>query len=316
MLRPAARREKGRAMKKRLLGVAVAASVLVAGGVLYGLRAVSEIRVAPVAGDVSVLQGLGGNVGVLRTPAGPVVVDSMTFRMQGEEIREKAEEIGGGPVQVLLNTHWHSDHSHGNPGFAPGTKVVATSRTLHHLRTKDAGYWEGAAAVLLPNETFDDVHELVVGGKTIRALSVGRGHTDGDLVVLFVDDGVLHTGDLFFHRRYPNIDLESGGSIREWIATLDRVLALDFDRVIPGHGAVTDRAGILQFQTFLRQLWAVGERAARQGLSLEETLRTADLTADAGYQAIQIPFVVDLDRDFVIQRAFEEATGAVRPAGS
>lgn len=303
-------------MKKLLVGVAVAAAVLVAGGALYALRVASKIRVEPVAGDVSVLQGLGGNVGVLRTPAGPVVVDSMTFRMQGEEIREKAEEIGGGKVQVLLNTHWHRDHSHGNPGFAPGTKVVATNRTLGHLREKDAGYWQGEAAALLPNETFDDVHELVVGGKTVRALSVGRGHTDGDLVVLFVDDRVLHTGDLFFHQRYPNIDLESGGSIREWMGTLDRVLALDFDRVIPGHGAVTDRAGIVQFQAFLRQLWAVGEHAAQQGLSLDETLRTADLTADAGYHAMRIPFLVDLDRDFVIQRAFEEATGAVRPAGS
>ena len=288
---------------------------LVAGVGLYGLRQVSTITVEPVAGDVSMLQGAGGNVGVLRTPAGAVVVDSMTFRMQGEEIREKAEEIGGGPVQVLLNTHWHADHTHGNPGFAPGTKVVATNRTLGHLRGRDAGSWEGEAAELLPNETFDDSHELQVGGKTVRAVHLGRGHTDGDLVVLFVDDRVLHTGDLFFHRRYPNIDLESGGSIREWIGTLDRVLALDFDRVIPGHGAATDREGIRQFQSFLSQLWAVGEQAARQGLSLEETLRTANLTADAGYEAIHVPFLLNLDRRFVIQRAWEEATGAVRNVG-
>lgn len=303
-------------MKKILGYTGLALVALVAGVGLYALRVVSRITVEPVTGDVSMLQGAGGNVGVLRTPAGPVVVDSMTFRMQGDEIREKAEEIGGGKVQVLLNTHWHQDHSHGNPGFAPGTRVVATNRTLSHLRTRDADYWQGEAAALLPNETFDDVHELQVGGKTVRAVHVGRGHTDGDLVVLFVDDRVLHTGDLFFHKRYPNIDLESGGSIREWVGTLDRVLALDFDRVIPGHGTVTDREGLRQFQTFLAQLWAVGQRAAQEGLTLEETLRTANLTADAGYEAMRVPFVLNLDRRFVIQRAWEEATGAVRPAGS
>lgn len=301
---------------RTLLRLALVLVAVLAGLALYVYAQVSRITAEPVAGDVYMLQGAGGNVGVLRTAAGAVVVDSMTFRFQGKEIREKAEEIGGAPVQALLNTHWHQDHSHGNPGFAPGTRVVATSRTLGHLRTRDADYWQGEAAALLPNETFDDVHELMIGGKTIRAVHPGRGHTDGDLVVLFVEDRVLHTGDLFSRLRYPNIDLQSGGSIPQWIDSLDRVLALDFDRVIPGHGPQTDREGIRQFQTFLRQLWAVGQNAAAKGLTLEETLATADLSADAGYEAIHVPLLLNLDRNFVITRAWEEATGNVPPAGA
>ena len=128
-----------------------------------------------------------------------------------------------------------------------------------------------------------------MGGKTIRLQHLGRGHTGGDLVVLFVEDRVLHTGDLFFNGRYPNIDLEAGGSVREWDATLDRVLALDFDRVIPGHGPVTDREGIRAFQRFLRELWSLAERGAREGKSLAETQALPGLTADAGYQAIGDP---------------------------
>ena len=252
---------------------------------------------------------------MLRTSEGAVIVDTMTFRMQGERIRELAEELGGGPVQAVLNTHWHRDHTHGNPAFAPGTKIVATQRTLEHLRNRDADYWTGAAAGTLPKETFTDEHELRVGGKTIRALHLGRGHTDGDMVVLFVEDRVLHAGDLFFNGRYPNIDLASGGSVKEWGDTLDRVLALDFDRVIPGHGPVSDRAGLIAFQRFIRQLWQVGADAAAKGQSLAEAQHSLALTADQGYEVMAIPFVMRLDRNFAIERAWQEATGAVKPDG-
>jgi len=239
----------------------------------------------------------------------------MTFRMQGAEIREAAEKLGRGPTQAIINTHYHRDHTHGNPAFASGTTVWSTQRTRDYLLKFDAPYWEGDAAGTLPNKTFDDgIHELSVGGKTIRLEHLGRGHTGGDLVVLFVEDRVLHTGDLFFNGRYPNIDLEAGGSVREWDATLDRVLALDFDRVIPGHGPVTDREGLRAFQRFLRELWSLAERGAREGKTLAETQALPGLTADAGYQSIGVPFVFKLDRNFAIRRAWEEATGAVKPA--
>ena len=293
---------------------ALLAALLVVALAIVGLRiydSVIGLEAEPVSEDVWVLFGMGGNVGVLRTDVGAVVVDSMTFRMQGERIREQAERLAGGPTQALINTHYHVDHSHGNPGFAPGTRVVATQRTLDYMLGLDAGSWQGPAARTLPNDVFETEHELRVGGKTIRALHVGAGHTGGDLVVLFVEDRVLHTGDLFFNGRYPNIDLEAGGSVRRWIATLDRVLELDFDRVIPGHGPVTDRAGILAFQRFLRELWAVGRAAADEGLTLEETLERKDLTEDAGFDVIAVPFLFRIDRDFVLRRAWEEATGSV-----
>ena len=292
----------------------VLGALLVVGLGFAGLRlydAVITLESEAVSDDVWVLFGLGGNVGVLRTAVGAVVVDSMTFRMQGERIREHAEKLAGGPTQALVNTHYHIDHSHGNPGFAPGTRVVATQRTLDYMLGLDAGAWQGAASSTLPNDLFETEHTLGIGGKTIRALHVGRGHTGGDLVVLFEEDRVLHTGDLFFNGRYPNIDLEAGGSIREWIVTLDRVLELEFDRVIPGHGPVTDRQGILAFQRFLKELWAVGQAAAQEGLTLEETLAQKELTEDAGYGVIAVPLVFRLDRDFVIRRAWEEATGSV-----
>ena len=131
--------------------------------------------------------------------------------------------------------------------------------------------------------------------------------------MLFVEDRVLHSGDLFFHRRYPNVDLEAGGSVREWAATLDRVLALDFDRVIPGHGTVTDRAGLEQFRNFVAELAQLAEDAVKRSQSLPDFLASAPLRADAGYETMQIPFMMRLDRAFVLQRAYEEASGARTP---
>lgn len=298
-------------MKKILRRGAVIAVLVIAAGLIWGYRQATELEVARVTDDVHAIYGMGGNVGVLSTDRGALVVDTMTFRVQGSRILDLAERLGGGPVKGIVNTHYHSDHTHGNPAFPAGTRIVATEKTLAYLKQVDAAYWQGAAAGTLPNETFRNEHELSIGDKTVRLIHPGRGHTDGDLVALFVEDRVLHTGDLFFNGRYPNIDLEAGGSVREWVAAIDRVLQLDFDKVIPGHGPVTDRAGLVAFQTFMRQLADVGAQAARNGWSLDETEREAALDADAGYQPISIPFVMKLDRAFVVRRAWEEATNKV-----
>jgi cyclase len=298
-------------MKKTLRRVAVILVLVIAVALIWGYRRATELEVAQVTKNVHVIYGFGGNVGVLATDSGAVVVDTMTFRMQGAHILELAEQLGHGPVQMIVNTHYHRDHTHGNPAFPSGTRVIATDRTLAYLKQVDADYWQGDAAGTLPNQTFRNEQEFRIGDKTVRLIHPGRGHTDGDLVALFVEDRVLHTGDLFFNGRYPNIDLEAGGSIREWADTIDRVLELDFDRVIPGHGPVTDREGLRAFQKFMRQLAGVGEQAARQGWSLDQAEHNAALDADAGYQVMSIPFVVKLDRAFVVRRAWEEATGKV-----
>lgn len=303
--------------------LAIAAAVLLAvgaGAFVWLYLEVTTLRSERVTEALYVVQagGINGNVAVLATADGAVVVDTMTFRAQGARIRELAEHLSGGPVQAVINTHYHMDHSHGNPGFPSGTRVVATQRTLDYMLAFDAGYWDGANAGTLPNDTFETERELRIGGKTIRTQHLGRGHTGGDLAVLFVEERVLHLGDLLFNGRYPNIDLEADGSVEQWIETLERAKALDFDRVIPGHGAVTDRAGIDRFQAFLRELWQLAQQAAAEGLPLERTqeVARASMASDRGFEVISILGILRLDRDFVVRRAWEEATGAVRPRGA
>jgi len=298
-------------MRKLLGGIVIAVlglGLAIAGWVFLQVRALAVVNVTD---DLHMITGLGGNVAVLKTGAGTVIVDTMTFRLQGERIRALAESLTGEPIVTVINTHYHSDHTHGNPGFAPGTMVVSTTRTLEHLTTRDAAYWDGDAGHLLPNQTFDGNETLRIGAKTIELVHPGRGHTDGDLVAVFVEDAAIHLGDLFFHRRYPNIDLEAGGSVAAWGDTLDTVLTLDFEHVLPGHGDLSDRDGLRQYQRFIRQLAQVGRSAAAAGWTREETLERAALTEDAGYEPMEVPLVLGLNREFAIGRAWEEATGNV-----
>ena len=270
-------------------------------------RNVRKIEVIRVTDDLYMLKShFGGNVAVLKTGVGAIVVDSMSFPLQGNAILDAVRKLTGEAVELVVNTHYHFDHTHGNLAFPLGTRVVSTKRTLDYLRLYDASYWQGEASAWLPNETFENHREITLGDKTIRLIHPGHGHTDGDLVVLFVEDRVIHMGDLYFNRLYPNIDLKAGGSVQAWSETLGRVMKLDFDHAIPGHGAIARREGVLQFQEFMRELASAGRQAAINMWTRAETISQAEFNSDVGYKSIWIPLIIKLDRDFVLGRAWEE----------
>ena len=296
-------------MRRFLLALVLLLAVLV-GAAWY---VTGRLDHTPVTDAVHMLSGVGGNVGVLLTSEGVVVVDSMMLTRQGNAIRARVRELTPQPVVAVLNTHYHFDHTHGNPAFPMGTKVVATTRTLQHLRDLDAAYWaERPAKDLLPNDTFDTTKEIRLGGKTVRALALGRGHTDGDMVVLFVEDRVLHAGDLFFNGHFPNIDLEAGGSVKEWAGTLDKVLALPFDKVIPGHGPLASRVALQRFRDCMATLWTETARVHDRGGTLDDAVSLVDLEACA---LRPLWFAPNLNRGFVIRRTWEEVTRPGAPRG-
>jgi len=274
---------------------------------------INQLEVEEITPDLHVIYGLGGNVAVLRTGAGTVIVDTMTFKMQGDLIRDKAQALTGEPVAVVINTHYHSDHTHGNPAFPADTRVIATERTLHHLNTTDADYFSDRDAALLPNETIESREMIRIGNKTLHLIHPGRGHTDGDLVVLFQEDQTVHLGDLFFNHLYPNIDLEGGGSVQAWGDSLDQILILSFDKLIPGHGSLAIREDLQQFQRFIRQLATLSKKAATDNLPLETFLANSGLTEDEGYNEVHMVIPIGLNRSFVLRRGWEEATGNYHP---
>ncbi len=296
-------------MKRWLAGLLVLVIISAAGG-LWFYSAATNLAVDQVTPDVYMLSGLGGNVAVLKTEAGAVVVDTMTLNLQGAAIAAKAESLTGQPVALLVNTHFHIDHARGNPAFEPGTRVLATAETRAHLQRTEAERFSGPAAALLPVAISGKQQTIRLGGKTIELVHPGPGHTDGDLVILFVEDGVLVAGDLFFNGHYPNIDLEAGGSISKWPATLQTVFALAFTKVIPGHGPVGSVEDLRQFQSFMAELAAVVDDTRDNHRSRDETIATDLLNADTSYTELRLIIPIGLTREFVLGRAWDEANGA------
>ncbi|MBP1687505.1 MAG: fold metallo-hydrolase [Deltaproteobacteria bacterium] len=237
-----------------------------------------------------VVTGGGGNTAVLIGDDGVLVVDPK-FWSPGRRLPTIIRSLTAKPVTTIINTHYHADHTHGNANYPAGAEVIAHRRTRAHLLARDGGFWEVEPAwSSLPNAQLDDERQLQFGDESIRVIHPGRGHTDGDVVVYFSRRRVLHTGDLFVHGIYPVVDRRAGGTAREWVESLDRVLGLgDTERYIPGHGSLATRADVERFRDYLRDLVSQVERAVSHGASLAEVQRAVDLGAFADFQGL--PFL-------------------------
>ncbi len=175
------------------------------------------------------------------TGEGVILVDDM-FDRNHDEILEKLRTVTDKPIKYVLNTHQHEDHAGGNAKMlAMNAEVISHRNARANMALlKQPG---------LARVTFSEEMSVYLGGQEVRAHHYGRGHTGGDAVMYFPADKVIHTGDLFLtFPPQPFIDYANGGSALEWTKTLDAMLKLDFDVAIPGHGPVSDRAGILKFR--------------------------------------------------------------------
>lgn len=293
-------------MARRILSALAVLVLLLVGFV--GFRFYHFLRTDMIKLDdrFYVVLGGGGNTAVLVADDGVLVVDTK-FRRPGRQLPDVIRGITDKPVKVIINTHYHADHTHGNPNYPPGTTVIAQRRTREHLLTLDKDFWQVEPAwSLLPADLLDDEKELQFGDETIRIIHPGRGHTDGDVVVYFGKRRLLVMGDLFVNGRYPRIDLRGGGSAREWPATLDKVLAIgEVAQYIPGHGPLGDRAALVRFQSYLRSLVSQVEERAAQGRSLDEIKHAVDLRDYGDFEAM--PFLASRDRN--IEWVYEEVTG-------
>ena len=222
-----------------------------------------------------------GDVAVLVTPAGLIVVDDK-FASQAAEVLTQIKAVSPLPIRYLLNSHHHGDHASGNQYLrdALGVDIVAHKNIrANFLRIKQAGE---------PNVTFADQAALYLGGVEVQLFWFGRGHTNGDTVIYFPDLKTIHAGDLVIDGM-PVIDYPGGGSAIEFIATIDGLLTLDFDTMIPGHGKLMTkdevRAYRARFQTMndrMRELIRKGATAENFKTldQAREQLRLADLGWD------------------------------------
>lgn len=204
----------------------------------------AKLDLVKVSDDLFVIHNdfVPGNTTALITNEGVVLVDDK-FEIDHDNIMAQLKKVTSQPVKYVINTHFHGDHSGGNAKLqALNAQVVASEAARQKMvETKMPG---------LPNVTLENRLRLYVGGKRVEVHYLGRAHTNGDVVVLFPDHRVLAMGDMFtFGDATPQlVDYTGGGSAVEWTKTVEGALKLDFDAVVPGHGAVTTKQELQKFR--------------------------------------------------------------------
>jgi cyclase len=220
----------------------------------------------------------GGNVAVRVTGEGTIIVDDR-LPPSSAEIAGKVRSVTPQPIKYVLSTHGHGDHTGGHPEFIKVAEIVAhRNNRANMVRSKLAAP---------PRLVFSDQAAVFLGGIEAQAIHMGRGHTNGDAVIYFPDLRTVHTGDLVVwgmrtdgSTLTPFVDRASGGSLVEWITTLDGVLKLDFDTAIPGHGPVLTKENVRTFRqnlVTLRQRMTDVVKAGAKKEELGTKLKTDDL---------------------------------------
>ena len=247
----------------------------------------SELELIKLKDDLYVIHGayVPGNVTALITNEGVILVDD-DFEVDHDNLVAKLREVTSQPVKYVINSHYHGDHSGGNAKLqAGGTLAVASvAARARMVAANQPG---------LVNITIEPRGAVHLGGKVAEIYWFGRGHTDGDVVVLFPQHDTLAAGDLFTAGEgLPQlVDHAGGGSAKEWTATLDKVLELDFEAVVPGHGNVTNKQALRQYRGTSQRMTEVLTQMIRQNRSRADI--EAVLRNEFGFQDFHIMSSLD-----------------------
>lgn len=246
-----------------------------------------ETKVEKVAGNVYMLQGVGGfaggNIGVSVGDDGVLLVDDQ-FEPLVPKIEAALRGITAKPVRFVLNTHFHGDHTHGNKVFGRTATILAHANVRKRMAADDRfddKPGTRAPQHALPVITFDQQVSVHLNGGEIRGIHFPGGHTDSDTVVFFEGANVVHMGDDFFNGMFPFIDLEAGGSVRGYLAALEKVLPelKDDVRIIPGHGPLATKADLQGYLAMLKATVAIVDEGLKKGKSPDQLKKENVLAA-------------------------------------
>ncbi len=218
-----------------------------------------------VAGNIYMLEGRGGNIGVSAGEDGVLVIDTQFDNMAGP-IRDAIKELSSGEIQVIVNTHFHGDHTGGNKALGQETPIIAHENTRKRLLgTGDAS--DQAFRNSLPWVTFNDDLSLHFNGEEIKIVHFPTGHTDTDCVLFFTESNVVHMGDHFFNGRFPFVDLAGGGDVASYINNVQTIIdQLPSDvKLIPGHGPLATLDDLKAFKKMLDETVGIIRKGIEAG---------------------------------------------------
>ncbi|WP_159470411.1 MBL fold metallo-hydrolase [Dyadobacter sp. 3J3] len=239
----------------------------------------AKINVTNLRGNISVLEGSGGNVAVLNKEGGKLMVDA-GIGVSRKNMLVALDSISTAPIEYLINSHWHFDHSGGNEWVQKeGAIIIAHENTKKHLmetiRVDDLDYtFSPAPAEALPSIVFKEKHKHDFYGEQIEIEKYVPAHTDSDVSIYFPESDILHVADTFCNNYYPFVDYTTGGSIYGMIDAAKR----NIDRttsetiVIPGHGSIGSKVELVQFHEMLVVLCERIGKLKKQGKTLKEVM--------------------------------------------
>ncbi len=235
-----------------------------------------EIKVTRVSGNVYMLEGSGGNIGVSVGPDGILIVDDQ-FAPLADKIKAALKTLGQGKLKFVLNTHYHGDHTDGNVAFGPDALIIAQENVRKRLSTEQVSKFFNRTTPPSPKEalpvvTFDHAVSVFFNGEEIKVIHFPHSHTDGDSIIFFPNSNVIHMGDNFFNPRFPVVDLEAGGSVLGMTKTVGEVISKlpAGVKIIPGHGPLSDAEGLKAFHRMLLETTNIVRKKKNAGKTLEQ----------------------------------------------
>jgi cyclase len=235
-----------------------------------------EIKPEILAPGVAVLFGAGGNIGVSYGEDGTVLIDDQFAPLTGK-IQKAVADLGATPVNFLVNTHWHGDHSGGNENLGNAGAVIMAHDNVRVRMASDQktafGEVKASPKAALPVITYAEGLKLHLNGEEVRVIHMPAAHTDGDSIIYWTKSNVIHMGDLFFFgMSFPFVDGSSGGNVRGIVAAADKALAIanDTTKIIPGHGAVATKADLQKYRDMVAAIIGKVEAGIKDGKTLDQ----------------------------------------------
>lgn len=227
------------------------------------------IEVEKLRDNLFVLRGGGGNTAVFVGSAGVTIVDAKNPGW-GQPIIDKVRELTPKPVTTIINTHTHGDHVSGNVEFPATVDVVTHANTKANMEKMDIFKSNGGRG--LPKRTFADRLTIGKGPEQIDLYYFGRGHTNGDAMVVFTALRVAHFGDIFSGKNLPLIDANNGGSAVQVGESLQKAHdgIKNVEAVITGHSTVMTWADVGEYAAFNRDVVAMLQAQKKAGKTVEQ----------------------------------------------
>lgn len=235
-----------------------------------------QIKATKVAGNVYMLEGAGGNIGVSVGEDGILIVDDQ-FAPLADKIRAALKGLADKKLRFILNTHWHGDHTGGNVAFGPEAPIIAHDNVRKRLSTEQKSEVFKSTTPPSPKEalpviTFNQSLSVHFNGEEIRVIHYPQGHTDGDSVIFFTSSNVVHLGDDFFAGRFPFVDLESGGTVEGLIKNIGEIIGKipEGAKLIPGHGPISTVDDLKSYHRMLTQTTDIVRQKIAAGKTLAQ----------------------------------------------